>query len=68
MSKEKRKPINDEIKANKVQLITDAWENLWEMSLAKAKQIAEGLEQIASDQDKKAIEKKPKAKKRIKEK
>jgi len=44
VSKEKRKPINDEIKANKVQLITDDWENLWEMSLSQAKEIAEEKE------------------------
>ena len=38
--KEKRRPINDEIRARKVQLITDEGENLWDMSLAEAKQKA----------------------------
>ncbi len=39
MSKKKRL-VNDEIKASKVQLITEDWENLWEMSLKEAKKIA----------------------------
>ncbi len=40
MSKEKKKAINDEIRANKVQVITESWENLWEMTLREAKQKA----------------------------
>lgn len=35
--KEKRRPLNDEIRARKVQLITDEGENLWEMSFSEAK-------------------------------
>lgn len=38
--KDNRRPLNDEIKASKVKLITDDWEVLWEMSLADAKQKA----------------------------
>lgn len=38
--KEKRKILNDAIKANKVQVITDGSENLWEMSLGEARDIA----------------------------
>jgi len=40
VSKDKKRPLNDEIRANKVQVITDAGENLWEMSLKEAKAIA----------------------------
>ncbi len=38
--------LNDDIRANKVQLITDDWENLWVMSLneAKAKALENGLD------------------------
>lgn len=35
--KDNKRPINDEIKASKIKLITDDWENIWEMSLADAK-------------------------------
>lgn len=35
--KEKNKNLNDEIKANTVQVITDEWDNLWEMTLNDAK-------------------------------
>jgi translation initiation factor IF-3 len=35
--KEKKKLLNDEIKANKVQLITDQGKNLGEMYLSEAK-------------------------------
>lgn len=38
--KEKKKLLNDAIKANKVQVITEESENLWEMSLAEARDIA----------------------------
>ncbi len=38
--KEKHRKINDEIRAHTVQLITDDWENLWEMSLSDARQKA----------------------------
>ncbi len=38
--KEKARKLNNEIRAQKVQLITDEWENLWEMSLSEAKQKA----------------------------
>lgn len=41
--KEKKKLLNDQIKANKVQLISDSWENLWEMSLYDAKIKAKDL-------------------------
>lgn len=34
--KEKRKRLNEEIRAEKVQVITDEGENLWEMSLSDA--------------------------------
>jgi len=37
VSKEKKRLLNDKIRANKVQVITDSWENLWEMSLKEAK-------------------------------
>jgi len=36
----KKRLINDEIKARKVQLITEEGENLWEMSLKEAKALA----------------------------
>lgn len=38
--KDNKRPLNDEIKASKVKLITDEWEVLWEMSLVDAKQKA----------------------------
>ena len=38
--KEKKKALNDQIKAYKVQIITDHWENLGEMTLSEAKTIA----------------------------
>lgn len=44
--KEKQRILNDDIRANLVQLITDDGENLWEMSLkdARAKALEEGLD------------------------
>ncbi len=44
--KEKQRILNDDIRANLVQLITDDGENLWEMSLkdAKTKATEEGLD------------------------
>lgn len=42
--KEKKKALNDEIRAHKVQVITDQWENLGEMSLSEAKTLAAGKE------------------------
>lgn len=41
--KEKKKALNNQIKAYKVQIITDDGENLWEMTLDEAKQKAETL-------------------------
>lgn len=38
--KENKRPLNDQIKASKIKLITDEGEVLWEMSLADAKQKA----------------------------
>jgi translation initiation factor IF-3 len=38
--KEKRRKLNNDIRAHTVQLITDKWENLWEMPLSVAKQKA----------------------------
>lgn len=38
--KEKKKLLNNEIKASKVQVITDEGENLWEMSIAEARNLA----------------------------
>lgn len=38
--KEKKKLLNDEINATKVQLITDDWENLWEMTIEEAREKA----------------------------
>jgi len=35
--KQKKRILNDEIKAKKVQLILDSWENLWEMSIQEAR-------------------------------
>lgn len=35
--KDNKRPLNDEIKASKVKLITDEWEVIWEMSLSEAK-------------------------------
>lgn len=44
--KEKRKPLNEEIRANKIQLISDDGENFWEMMLSEAREkaTAEGLD------------------------
>jgi translation initiation factor IF-3 len=44
--KEKRKPLNDEIRANKIQLISDDGENFGEMVIAQAREkaTAEGLD------------------------
>lgn len=41
--REKRKPLNDEIRARKVQIITDEWDNLWEMSMDEAREKAKSL-------------------------
>lgn len=41
--KEKKKLLNDEIKATKVQLISEDWENFWEMSLDEAKNKASSM-------------------------
>lgn len=41
--KENKRPLNDEIKASKIKLITDDWEVIWEMNLADAKQKAREL-------------------------
>lgn len=41
--KEKKRLLNDKIRANKVQLINNEGENLWEMSLEKAKLTASSL-------------------------
>jgi len=38
--KEKKRALNNDIRASRVQLITDHWENLGEMSLSDAKAIA----------------------------
>lgn len=38
--KENKKALNGEIKAKNVQVITEQWENLWEMSLSEARIIA----------------------------
>lgn len=35
--KDNKRPLNDEIKASKVKLITDEWEVIWEMTLSEAK-------------------------------
>lgn len=42
--KEKKRLLNDQIRASKVQLVTDEGENLWDMSLDEAKQKAASLE------------------------
>ncbi|MDD3793438.1 MAG: translation initiation factor IF-3 [Candidatus Gracilibacteria bacterium] len=42
--KEKRRLLNDEIKANKIQLINDEGENLGEMSMDEAREKAKSLE------------------------
>ena len=42
--KEKKKNLNGDIRATTVQVITDDWENLGEMSLSEAKQRAADLE------------------------
>lgn len=42
--KEKRRILNDDIRANTVQLITDEWENLGTMDLSEAKAKARELE------------------------
>lgn len=41
--KEKKRPLNDEIRAKNVQLITDDWENLWDMSIEEAREKATSL-------------------------
>ena len=41
--KEKKRLLNNSIRAKTVQLITDGWENLWEMTLSEAKIKAESL-------------------------
>ena len=41
--KEKKRLLNNDIRAKTVQLITDDWENLWEMSLSEARIKAEAL-------------------------
>jgi len=41
MSKIKKRLINNDIKAYKVQLITDEWENLWDMLMKDARIIAQ---------------------------
>lgn len=38
--KEKKKLLNDEITTSRVQLITDEWENLWEMTIEEARERA----------------------------
>jgi len=38
--KDNKRPINDEIKASKIKLITEEWKVLWEMTLSDAKQKA----------------------------
>jgi translation initiation factor IF-3 len=42
--KEKKRLLNNEIKASIVQLITDDWENLWEMTIEEARDKARNLE------------------------
>lgn len=42
--KEKNRIINDDIRANKVQIVSDKWENLWDMTLSEAKLKARELE------------------------
>jgi len=41
--KNNKRPLNNEIKARKVQLITHTWENLWDMSFIEARGKAESL-------------------------
>ena len=41
--KEKKKLLNDEIKATKVQLIWEDWENFWEMSMDEARNKAHSM-------------------------
>ena len=41
--KEKKRLLNNEIRAKSVHLITDDWENLWEMSLSEARVKAEEM-------------------------
>lgn len=41
--KEKKKLLNEQITAKKVQLIDEQWENLWEMSITEAREKAESL-------------------------
>lgn len=38
--KENKRPLNDEIRASRIKLITDEWEVLWEMPLLEAKKLA----------------------------
>ena len=42
--KEKKRLLNDQIRASKIQVVTDDGENLWEMSLDEAKQKASSLD------------------------
>lgn len=42
--KEKKKRLNEDIQADRVQVINDAWENLWEMDLQQALDTAKGDE------------------------
>ena len=53
--KEKKRLLNNDIRARNVQLITDEWENLWDMSLSEAKIKAEAanldLMEISRKQD-----------------
>ena len=42
--KEKKRILNDAIRANKVQIINEDWENLWEMNFSEAKIKARELE------------------------
>lgn len=42
--KEKKRLLNNEIRASIVQLITDDWENLWEITIEEARSKARSLE------------------------
>ena len=44
LMKEKKRILNDAIRANKVQIINEDWENLWEMNFSEAKIKARELE------------------------
>lgn len=41
--KEKKKLLNDEIKAKKVQLVSEEWENFWVISIEEARQKASSM-------------------------